>query len=765
MFAVLDTAGNGYFPGDTIPAGTTIDIMGIGIPFGWEAGLVIPAQAIPGAPRPIYALAQPLAPGSMSWSMRLVSGADTGAADSRVLRSVADLNSAGNMTLTDLHLGGSDKKAVASVIRTGTGDLELLAGGNYTQTTPYGVYTAGTAIAVDGLAGRGKMPDGSVLGAGKDAYEATLKDANGNYNPLMYSMEHGGDLLLTAQGNIDGSLSFDSTQVGGWLWRQGGAELDQPTAWGINFGSYTSSTGSIVHLSTFSGIGALGGGNVSLRAGGNIGDSGLVVAIGGSGRVMADGSLMQTGGGTLSVKAGGNIGDGGNQFVNLRGDISIAAGDFGSLYGANFGYNGPTDPRPVDPLKPYTVTVNSGGSFVPGDGAINIRARGDVAMGDILDPGRVGVTQQTDESATQGGQAATRFTLWTKNTALDIFGAGGTVSPLSSNQGNYFSQSATTLFLPSILRVTAGNGDIYLLPGSEGASLMLPSLEGELQLLAAGSIIQEADRPFSIGPLSASLSTLATPFNPGWAVFTIKNSSSTLLSSNYWGDPNAPSDGFSLWKAYNFGYADSGFSGLGGNPFMFGPNTVSDTSAFNGSVTSSIYAVGGDILNLIYGQVYVDDRPVSDIRVFTNNYRAAKPVQMLAGSDIVDLKGLIVQNDPNDVSVIAASGNIVYVGVSAVDGKTQLMSAGLKIAGPGTLEVTAGKNLYEGSVAAIESIGPLVTGDKRTGASVVLQAGVARARRARGRSTGLDLPSSISIRLTWQDPTAGQPARQDRQDL
>ncbi|HEY4317902.1 MAG TPA: filamentous hemagglutinin family protein, partial [Herbaspirillum sp.] len=737
---VFDTAGNFYMPGDTIPAGATIDTS---ISFGWEAGLPIPALAIPGAPRPVYALAQPLAPGSMSWSMRLVSGADTGAADSRILRSASDLNGAGNMALSDLHVGGSDNNALASVIRTGTGDLELLAGGNYSQASPYGVYTAGTPIAETGTAanapynsGRGRVddgsPSGSVLGG--------LYDENTLGPQYMYYMEHGGDLLLTAQGNIGGALSFDSAQVGGWLWRQGGAELDQQTAWGINFGSYTAglstSSGALyVHLSTFSGVGTLGGGNVAVRAGGDIGDagSGLVIAVGGSGRVMADGSLVQTGGGTLSVKAGGNIGSGGNEFVNLRGDSSVATGDFGSLYDVGFGFNGSTDPRPADTLKSYDIKTNVGGSFVPGDGVIDIRARGDLAMGAILDPGRVGVTQQTDASATLGGEAATWFTLWTQNTALNIFGAGGIVSPFTPFQGSNITQGSnanSTIFLPSILRVTAGNGDIYILPGQNGSSLMMPLPEGELQLLAAGSIIQPYDQGFAIGALSTSLSSLATPFHPGWATFTTSNTSSTLALSNYWSDPATSLDGFSQWKAYGFSYGSdtSGYGGIGGNPFVFGPNTVSNASAFGAGATSgptsSIYAAGGDILNLVYGEVFVGAQLINSQNVFTDYYRAAKPVQMLAGGDIVDLKGLILQNDPNDVSVIAASGNVVYAGVSVSNSRTGLMDAGLKIAGPGTLEVTAGKNLYEGSTAAIESIGPLVSGDNRPGAGIVLQAGV-----------------------------------------
>ncbi len=120
------------------------------------------------------------------------------------------------------------------------------------------------------------------------------------------------------------------------MWRQGGN--GQATAWGINFGSYIadlSFSGPSIALDAFSGMGALGGGNVTLIAGHDIGDAGqgIVVAVGGSGRVMADGSLVQTGGGTLSVTAGGSVGIGGNQFVNLRGDTNVAAGSFGHADG------------------------------------------------------------------------------------------------------------------------------------------------------------------------------------------------------------------------------------------------------------------------------------------------------------------------------------------------------------------------------------------------------------------------------------------------
>jgi hypothetical protein len=89
---------------------------------------------------------------------------------------------------------------------------------------------------------------------------------------------------------------------------------------------------------------------------------------------------------------------------------------------------------------------------------------------------------------------------------------------------------------------------------------------------------------------------------------------------------------------------------------------------------------------------------------------------------------VILHQDPNDVSMIAAGRDIFYAGANYTfyNANTRMVSmvSGLQIAGPGTLEVTAGQDIYQGSSASIESIGPIVTGDARSGANVVLQAGV-----------------------------------------
>lgn len=70
-----------------------------------------------------------------------------------------------------------------------------------------------------------------------------------------------------------------SVGIGNWLWRQGTGSAnggDTPTAWWINFGSYTQASADFKDktplLVGFTGFGALGGGNVSMRVDGDAGN-------------------------------------------------------------------------------------------------------------------------------------------------------------------------------------------------------------------------------------------------------------------------------------------------------------------------------------------------------------------------------------------------------------------------------------------------------------------------------------------------------------
>ncbi|MCC1650405.1 hypothetical protein KSI24_24105, partial [Salmonella enterica subsp. enterica serovar Indiana] len=74
-----------------------------------------------------------------------------------------------------------------SVLRTGTGDLDLIAAGNVAMKSPYGIYTAGASsasragsAAAEFDRARATSADGTVLGSAAKAYE-TLVDKSSPY--------------------------------------------------------------------------------------------------------------------------------------------------------------------------------------------------------------------------------------------------------------------------------------------------------------------------------------------------------------------------------------------------------------------------------------------------------------------------------------------------------------------------------------------------------------------------------------------------------
>ena len=230
----------------TLQAGQTL-ASGAILPTGTTLISLTPIANHAGAPM--------LAPGSQSWSIRLVSGADRQSADTRAVQSLSALGAGGNMLLSNSLINAAGKM-LPSVIRTGTGDLDLIAGRDLTQDTPFGVYTAGTQIDVGG------------------AYSGITSQGG-------YFTENGGDLTITTGRNLTGYLYVDGPSSGGaqsnysvgnWLVRQGDAAT--PAAWGIRFGRYGGPSSNI--FLGFSGFGALGGGNLAADVGGDAGVLGAV---------------------------------------------------------------------------------------------------------------------------------------------------------------------------------------------------------------------------------------------------------------------------------------------------------------------------------------------------------------------------------------------------------------------------------------------------------------------------------------------------------
>ncbi|MFJ3047946.1 filamentous hemagglutinin family protein [Herbaspirillum chlorophenolicum] len=758
-----------------------------------------------------WAVAPMLGAGATSWSMNLVAGADLGAADRRALRPA----STAAIRLADTHytmapgpaqklwapgnwdgwpvndpvpadalwycdfvgqcIDGAPGPGVPlassfSVIRTGIGDLDLIAAGDIRMNSLYGVYTAGAATAVDARykRARGRLadgtPEGSLLGPNTADYATALSTYQAWYP------DQGGNVLISAGGNLVGDIVGQSARqspasviVGNWLWRQGTGTtvVDEniPTSWWINFGTYalntwTSGSTSIrPDLLGFTGIGALGGGNVAIRVGGdagaialrgdqgqgNLGTSrsqGLVVAVGSTGRVGADGSLMLTGGGDIDMRIAGALNPNSaltnvtekhalpGALVNLRGALQLSAESIGSIkliYRSGGGRNDAFDPRGVDPYIATSSDARSGITVVPGDSVVYLNTQGDLVLGGAGDPGRSQLANSSAFSAggvSYVGGGKSWFSLWTDRTAINLISAGGNLTPTTSSSESPFQNSDQnamdgSFIYPSILRAAALGGSMYYginaLPYMRGLLdpvvpfvTLAPSAHGSLEMLARDSIYA-GQYSFSV---SGSGVALPTPFNPAF------------MGSDV--------DGMGRVKVTN---ARNGIVDSQDNPFflglfVFGPNSAAQALIRPQDADPiRFYAREGDVVGLSTGETLTFGGANA-----TTWYSAAAPVMVRAGRDIVGaglapdvittsaLQGanargnLIVHGNANDVSIISAGRDIVY--------------ANFDIAGPGVLEVSAGRNLYQADKGSLTSIGPVAIGDTRPGASIVAMAGV-----------------------------------------
>ncbi|WP_313054933.1 filamentous haemagglutinin family protein, partial [Pseudomonas lopnurensis] len=917
--AKLALAGNLALPrGALIPSETLVRLP--------DDAISIPLRPADGSRQGAnWAVAEMLPEGSQSWSMRIVAGADTQAADTRAVK--AD-RLAGSLTLADTHyshlretaaagvwywaegnynggtpgtpvddwaldpgyniceqepgqcvqvswiwadgnynggtpgtpvddwaldpgyniceqepgqcvnIGGSGELIALhpatqafSVLRTGTGDLDLIAGGDLHMQSLYGAYTAGMSTASQAGSqaaafdqSRAKAGDGTWLGTGQSqdadiaaAYEA-LVDGGANSTYAAWYPDQGGNLLLRAGGDLTGDMlsvshpldealarqlrsQSSSAHLGNWLWRQGTGDTagvePMPTSWWINFGSYVpgsrltntyyklnSKVESVPELVGFTGFGTLGGGNLTVDVAGDAGmlaprgsvtndaprSQGLILAVGSTGRVTADGELLLTGGGDLNLRIGGDLnpslqarmhaGTGAQQnmnlagvLTNLRGALQVNTGALGGIdliYGSTSFYNDAKETRAYDPFTATKGMASGGPVLMLGDAVANLNTRGDLVLSGTGDPGRVSVPAgpaygyNSRQYATAGGDgytlspssvslggAVSWFSLWTENTAINLFSAGGNLTPSTqlddaqrTDKGSHnYTSTGGRFVYPSQLSTVAANGSIYMGTSAFGSlvagvqdnmqqSLLLaPSVHGSLELLAGDSIYAGG---YAVSQSGAGIDVVPTPLQPAFALFT---NSSTIGTHNLSADAIRPT--------------------LGGTQslFAYGPNT-SAGAVWGSAEPARFYALTGDIVGLRTGEILE----------FTNGgrqgqtwYESAGPVWMMAGRDIVasgtplgeptripseigrtltnnsassggtSTGNLFVHNDPNDVSIVSAGRDILY--------------SSFNVAGPGTLEISAGRTILMADQASVTSLGPVLPGDSRPGASIVMQAG------------------------------------------
>ncbi|OHV97083.1 hemagglutinin [Janthinobacterium lividum] len=654
-----------------------------------------------------------------------------------------------------------------SVLRTGAADLDLRAAGNLGMNSLYGIYTAGASSQATQAGDPYNLPrvvgsSGTVLSDKNKGYEKFV-DGGAESLARAWYPAGGGNLTLQAGGNLTGETAqaITSTGVGrpnpadkgvttndtaNWLWRQGsgstlGGGNDQAAAWWINFGSYAT-RGTTDTLLGFTGYGTLGGGDLRVDVGGDAGlvskrgaavrtgtvnlrSDGLVLAVGGTGRVLADGSLALTGGGDLSLRVGGALNplalDPLNDIqtnavlngavVNLRGDVQMQAGAMGTQalrYAQYTGQLSERDPRAIDPFSAGRAVAQGGMLLVPGDASYQLNTRGDLVVTDANDAGRAVIQNRTPFMVDAAkGSGDSWFTLWTPNTAIRLFSAGGDLTPQMANLGALPTDMANVY--PSILSAVAASGSLYYgsmatdrTTEATGALVLAPSANSLLEFLASDSIHGGG---YTVSPSGAAESAMATPFHPAFRG-TLANG--TVVSN----------------------LAQAGNLIENGRPlFALGANTVS-AGGEHGSEPVRFYALHGDLVGVATGRinVFASDDPT---RAGQTYYEAGQPVWMMAGRDIVgsgtpigqalridagvgaryDSSGnLFAHSAPTDVSVVSAGRDIVY--------------SSFNVAGPGTLEITAGRHIQMEDRAGVTGLGPVVPGDSRPGAGISMLAGV-----------------------------------------
>ncbi len=764
--------------GSLIPAGTVMQLGASSLPLR-------PTNAA-GVQGLIEGDAPMLAAGSLSWSIRLAAGADLGAADSRILLPPPQLGGGGNLTLADTHYTPQvtvrprgttidDVLPSFSVIRTGTGDLDVLAGGALTETSLFGLYTAGTQSPpvgatitdpVDTLdAGRNQFDlvrglngGTTVLGPNGGPYESLVSGSTATYHA--WYPEDGGNVLVAVQGDLTGDILQGigaqsavpaSGAVNNWLWRQGGDVAGQPGAWWINFGSYVADPVSLASnhpvLAGFAGVGALGGGNVTIRAGGTVGPAtsrgsadyaqsgGLDVAVGSTGRVV-DGAVVQTGGGNIDLRIAGGLdpnqsngsGDLGGTLTDLRGSLAVRAGAVGQV-ALSYGIAESGDPRAPSAFTAATATATGGPVVMLGDATATIMSGRDLTLAGAGDPTRTMpyatttvaewnttpflVTSGGAETLSPGG-GISAFSLWQPATGLTLIAAGGNLDPFAFSDGANAAATDSRFIYPPSLTAVAASGSIYYgQPTVNGPTRveLAPSPVGQLALLAAGSIYAEA-YGFSLGALPVDIS--GAPSGPG-AVPTPLTPAFTNLDGSLTNEARSAS--VSTTPAL----------------FAFEADTPTTDLHANDPEPARIYA-GGDIVGLQFGETwsFAPNLPVPVTPATW--YLAAKPARILAGRDIVGAGQAATISPGAPFGGVAAASDLILnertTDVSVVAAGRDIIADNIDIAGPGGLYLQAGRNLYQGSQGVLESIGQIVAAASQSrsgGAAITAIAGVGAA--------------------------------------
>jgi len=379
-----------------------------------------------------------------SGSLSFVAGADLQSANRL---SVLNGSSANLTLLTSAQRADGTTDGIGpSVVRTGTGNIDLAAAGNVVFQAGTSAYTGGTAPT--------NVPVPNPL--------------EGSSGTLLQNFGvNGGSVRIIAANDVVGSpvgvgytpySTSGNLSVAGWLARQGNAQ--SPAQYGVNFAAFDWN------------VGALEGGDVLVTAGHDVVNLSAAAADSLASVSTLDGKPVTYGaGGGLAIRAGNDIGSA---------QVYVADG-VGSLIAGG----GLTAVR-----TPATSQLPVGSAIALGNSQVAVWARQAVQVDAIYNPTFV---PQTSSLGSLGG----KYFTYGAGSGVSLSSSAGDVT-LDLNTGN---GTMATLVGGEIL--AAGTADFRMLPANlsmrslqhdlnvnvSGSGLLYPDSNGQLSLFAGRDIV------------------------------------------------------------------------------------------------------------------------------------------------------------------------------------------------------------------------------------------------------------------------------------
>lgn len=661
---------NGFSPSASSPALASYDLFPSTINMVVQTPGGAGTWATTAAPSGLLPSAQPGTQPN-SWSYRLTAGADFSSANPNAMGSLAiygdnatgALAGHGNVIIdkhtsysVSVSTGGLTKVtlgpiALPTMVRTGVGDITIDAARNVVladTSAPGVIYSAGrnaqlpSDFVAPNLFYSGDASTSTTPYVELNSSVSTLQEVKlaGPTTAPAFPVD-GGDVVIRAQQDIIGfqNVFASANRAQGSSLVGSGPAYQFYAPWMLTQTSGTTGSGAYVSTSGYNRqtawwieFGRFDQGVMS--DGGNV----TVVA----GRDLRDFSVSLP---TTGAVSGGQTATS-MPFVNLYGSGNMVVRVGRNLYSGSFYEGSGTATISVggsvqsDWVGQVTTTsVTSTTTNVPistvlalDTGSINLTAAGSITITDILNPAEVrGFT-----GTVNGKPATLTMDTYGPNSAVSLTSIGGNVvlNSAPSIVGNGL--TIGTLTYPAIVDVAALTGNITT---PQSGFLLTDSPSASLSLLAYGSVDLR-------GGVTLSASNLAT--------FGTIGAGTALVDQAF-------------------------------NPYE--PNLWANGTA--AATTTPVLAHANDDPSNIYDYIYA---ATGSILGGPGDIEIPRPVQVRAGLDIIDLN-LTAQNiRTSDVSQIIAGRDIRYDAFSVAP-KTPNTGGGLQIAGPGFLDVEAGRNL------------------------------------------------------------------------